>query len=67
MFRPMLHAPSSPPARPSSPDSRTDPGQAVPRRLGGVLLLAATVWIASLAALGAAVWGPIAGVLGMFK
>jgi hypothetical protein len=32
-----------------------------------VLLLAGTVWIAALAALGAAVWGPIAGVLGMFK
>ncbi len=63
----MLHAPSSPPARPSSPGSPTDPGQAAPRRLGGVLLMAGSVWIAALAALGAAVWGPIAGVLGMFR
>jgi len=63
----MLQAPTSPPARPASPDSRTDPGHAVPRRIGGVLLLAGTVWIASLSALGAAIWGPIAGLFGMFK
>jgi hypothetical protein len=63
----MLDAPSSLPAGPASPGSRTDPGQAAPRRIGGVLLLAGTVWIASLAALGAAVWGPIAGVLRMFR
>jgi hypothetical protein len=63
----MLDAPSSPPARRTSPDSPTDPGQAAPRRLGGVLLLAGTVLIASLAAVGAAVWGPIAGLFGMFR
>lgn len=32
-----------------------------------MLLLAGTVWIASLSALGAAVWGPIAGLFGLFK
>lgn len=67
MFHPMLNAPSSPPARRTSPDSPTDPGQAAPRRLGGVLLLASTVWVAALAALGASVWGPIAGLFGMLR
>jgi hypothetical protein len=60
----MLQAPTSPPARPPAPDSRTDPGQAAPRRIGGVLLLAGSLWIATLAALGAAVWGPVRGLIG---
>ena len=67
ILRPMLHAPSSPPAQPGSAGGPADPGQVLPRRLGGILLLAGTLGVASLAALAAAMLGPLVGLVGMLR